>query len=99
MDKSVICDLVFSGKCYAEKIETKESEANTKCYEELEKKLEKLCEGMTKEEKEKTLWDIDMLQADIASTISKMYFQEGFKLGMKIAAQSLLDWPYFYKVV
>lgn len=91
MDKSIIRELIFSGKCYAEKIEKKESETHTKLYDELEKKFTKLCEGMTKEEKHKTLWDIDTLQAELVNTVSETYFQEGFKLGMKLAAQSLLD--------
>lgn len=91
MKNEMILDLVFSGKCYAEKIERKESETHTKLYDELEKIFTKLCEGMSKEEKHKTLWEIDTLQAELVNTVSETYFQEGFKLGMKIAAQSLLD--------
>ena len=91
MDKSIIRELVFSGKCYAEKIERKERKAHGKYYDELEKKFAKLCEGMSKEEQHKTLWDIDMLQAELVNTVSETYFKEGFKLGLRIAIQTLLD--------
>ena len=91
MDKSIIRELVFSGKCYADKINMSDNETYTKSCEELEQKLKKLCEGMSKTEKYNTMWDFSSLQADIEIVTSEDYFIEGFKLGMRIAVQSLLD--------
>ena len=91
MDKSIIRELVFSGKCYADKINLNDNETYTKSCEELEQKLKKLCESMPKDEKFNTMWDISSLQADIEIAASEKHFIEGFKLGMRIAAQCLLD--------
>ena len=91
MDKSIIWELVFSGNCYAEKINLDKDETYTKNYEELEQKIKKLCVGMTQEETENVLWDITMLQAGIESVASEEHFKEGFKLGMLLAAQCFLD--------
>ncbi len=91
MDKSIIRELIFSGKCYADKITLNDNETYHKDCEELEQKLEKLCEGMSKEEKFKVMWDISLLQAGIENMSSEAHFIEGFKLGMKLAAQSFLD--------
>ncbi|MBD5132554.1 MAG: hypothetical protein HDT28_08235 [Clostridiales bacterium] len=90
MDKSIIWDLVFSGSCYADKIKLGENKTYKKCSSEFEQKLEKLCEGMTEEEKYKLMWDITMLQGSLESEASQEYFKEGFKLGMMIAAQCFL---------
>ncbi len=91
MNKSKILELVFSGENYAEKMKMHDNETYTKCYKELEQKLEKLCEGMSKDERHDFLWDIFMLQGGIESAASEEFFKEGFKLGMTIAAQCFLD--------
>ena len=68
MDKSIIRELIFSGKCYADKINLTNNETYMKSCEELEQKLEKLCEGMSKEEKFQVMWDISLLQSCIERT-------------------------------
>lgn len=91
MNKSIILDLVFDGRCYADKINMNNNKTYTKCYEKFEQKLKQLCEGMPKKKKDNFMWDITLLQAGIDSATSEEYFKEGFKLGMIIATQSFLD--------
>lgn len=91
MKKEMILDLVFSGKCYDDRINMNDNESYNKFYEDMEQKFKKLYEDMPKEEKDSILRDIDLLQAGMESAVSEEYFKEGFKLGMLIAAQSFLD--------
>ena len=71
MNKTIIWDIFFNGRCYDQKIKMNDNETYTKCYEEFEQKLKTLCEGMPKAEKDNYLWDITMLQAGIDSAISE----------------------------
>lgn len=91
MDKSIITDLVFGEPCYAEKIKMNENKEYSRCYKEYEQKLEEICKDMPKEKKDKFLFDIPLLQMGIESEASQKFFEEGFKLGMRIAAHCFLS--------
>lgn len=47
---------------------------------------EKFCNGMSEEEKDKTLWKFVMAQGGLYVTTVNKYFKEGSKLGLTIAA-------------
>ena len=91
MHKSLIVDLVFDGRCYRDGIkllEDKEYQKNDKAFWEI---WEKLVKDLPEEERKKLDWDIFLALGGIEAAIEELFFNEGFKLGLKIGAQNLID--------
>lgn len=63
-----------------------DSEEYKKCLAEIRKMFEKFCNGMSEEEKDKTLQKFVMAQGGPEATTANKYFKEGSKLGLTIAA-------------
>lgn len=68
---------------------------NKKEYAKLSKDFEdiinKLCEGMTDEEKYKIIFDFDMARCGMEALTADEHFKRGFKLGLLIGAQNFLE--------
>jgi len=91
MNKSMILELVSSGKCYMERINVLQNVDYKKSLGEVDELLDKLCEGMTEQEKHDALLKFESAQGGLEATTADEYFKEGFKLGLKLAAQNFLD--------
>lgn len=91
MDKSMILELTKGGNCYTDKILMTENAEYNKCSDEVHEMLVELCKNMTEEEKRKTIWKFELAQGGLEATTADEYFKEGFKLGMILAAQNLLE--------
>ncbi len=91
MDKSMILELAFSGTNYAETVKITEIAEFKEDYDKFDEICDKLCEGISKDEKHKILWDLELAVFGMGSVYSKEYFKAGFKLGLTIAAQNFLD--------
>lgn len=91
MEKSMIIDLAFDGTCYKDDIkllDDEEYKKNDKVFWEI---CEKLLKGLPEEEQKKIDWDLFLALGGIESAIERLFFKEGFKLGLKIGAQNFLD--------
>lgn len=91
MNKSIILDLVFDGRAYGDNITMKHNEDYCKCNDDFYKMIEELCKDMPEEQKQKLLFDLSMAQSGLEANTADEYFKQGFKLGLIIAAQNLLD--------
>ncbi len=91
MDNSLILKLVFDGNCYWEKIGVSKNEEYRKNYDALNEIIEKLTKDLPEKEKKKIAWDAFLAMGGIESTTADEYFKEGFKLGLQLAVQNLLD--------
>lgn len=91
MEKSIILNLVFDGRCYGDEIEPLKQEEYRKNSDEFEKILEKLLKDLPAEEKKKIEWDLSVAHSGMASVAADEYFKAGFKLGLKLGAQNFLD--------
>ena len=88
MAESIILKLALDSN-YLDSIP--ENEEYRKFSDEFYKLCDKLCEGMSEKEKYNTIWNLDMAQSGMEASMSEQYFKAGFKLGLKIAMQSLID--------
>lgn len=91
MDKSIILDLVFDGRCYGDKICLFENNEYSKNNHELFGICEKLCKDLPNEEKHKILNDISDALCAMEGIAADEYFKAGFKLGLKLGAQNFLE--------
>lgn len=91
MDKSLILELAFGGTNYSETVKINDNAEFKENYDKFDKICEKLCEGMSKEEKHKTLWDLELAVFGMGSVYSKEFFKAGFKVGLTLGAQNFLD--------
>ena len=91
MEKSIILDLVFDGRCYGDNIVPARNEEYRKNSDEFEKILGKLLKDLPEEEKKKIEWDLSVAHSGMASVAADEFFKAGFKLGLKLAAQNFLD--------
>lgn len=91
MDKSIILELAGSGICYLDKIHMHGDEEYDECYDEFEKIIDKLCEGLPKEERRDIENRLFMAQGGMEARTADEYFKEGFKLALRLAAQNLID--------
>ena len=91
MDKSIILNLVFDGRCYGDDIAPSKNEEYRKNSDEFEKILEKILKDLPEEEKKKIEWDLSVAHSGMASVAADEFFKAGFKLGLKIGAQNFLD--------
>ena len=90
MFKSLIVDLAFDGTCYRDGIkllEDEEYQKNDKAFWEI---VEKLLKNLPKEEQKKINWDLFLALGGIEAAIEELFFNEGFKLGLKIGSQNFL---------
>lgn len=91
MNKSMIIDLAFDGTCYRDEIkllEDEEYKKNDKVFWEI---CEKLVKDLPEDEKKNINWDLFLALGGIEAAIEELFFNEGFKLGLKIGAQTFLD--------
>ncbi|MDE6355713.1 MAG: hypothetical protein K2L67_00505 [Clostridia bacterium] len=91
MKSSMILELAASEECYMEKINISENTEYFKCFSKLREMFEKFCKNMTEEEKNETLWQLETAVGGLEEVITNEYFKHGFKLGLIIAAQNLLE--------
>jgi len=91
MDNSLILELIFDGNSFWEKIGVSKNEEYRKSYDALNEIIEKLTKDLPKEERQEIAWDAFLAMGGIESTTADEYFKEGFRLGLKLAAQNLLD--------
>lgn len=91
MEKSLIVDLAFDGGSYGDNIkllDDEEYKKNDKVFREI---CEKLLKDLPEEENKKISWDLFLALGGIESAIQELYFNEGFKLGLKMGAQNFLE--------
>lgn len=91
MDKSIIKDIVFKSEDYLKNVNVLNDKEYRDCTDKLNALYEKLCNGMSDEEKQQILWDVDILQGGIEAVVASEYFKAGFKLGLTVGAQNFLD--------
>lgn len=91
MAKSIIMELADGSTCYTDKIRVSDNEEYDKWQTEYNKNFEKLCALLPEDEKRKVLQDLDVAQGSILCVYAEEYFKAGFKLGLSLAAQNLLD--------
>lgn len=90
MDKSIILGMAYSSG-YMERILMSKNEKYAGFSKDFEDIINKLCEGMTKEEKNKIILDLDNAQCGMELLTADENFKAGFKLGLLIGAQNFID--------
>jgi len=91
MDKSIILKLVFDGACYGDDIKVYDNEDYRKNSDKFNELCEKLCSNLSKEEKQKIMWDLSLAHGGMESAVCDEYFKEGFRLGLILGAQNFLN--------
>ena len=90
MEKSFILNLV-SDSCYLDRINMTGDKRYEKYSNEFNAIAEKLCVGLSKEEKFETINNLTCAQGMLEALYGDKHFVEGFKLGLKIAAETFID--------
>lgn len=91
MDKSMIRELAFNSIDYLEKIKVMEIPEYKENSDKFDEICDKLCEGMSEDEKHKILWDLSIAIGCMETVYAEEFFKAGFKVGLTIGVQNLLD--------
>ena len=90
MEKSVILELV-TDSCYLDRISMTGDKQYEKYFNEFNAIVEKLCVGLSKEERFETINKLTSAQGMVEALYADKHFVEGFKLGLKVALETFTD--------
>lgn len=91
MEKSIILQLMYYGSRYFERVKLFGIEEYDENINKVNEICEKLCAGLSEEEKYKTIYELDLARGGMEKVAAAEYFKAGFKLGLTLGAQNFLD--------